>query len=259
MLFRSKFHLAELVMYKSYTPESMLHPTYKGPVRITDLDTAGATLRDPKTGASFSVSYENLRKISFEELLSLLPQNFDDEIARAIGNYRYRRASTDVQQDTESTADYADKAIMLPEDVQPKDTRQEDTCEPETEDTYGLRKKTRSGRIYLIKNKDIPSKYQNEYKNGILRLHCVPVLTIHDTPRKSCLKKTVDNVRYSSGKAQTRDKITFLSKCDEYDEDDTDYKRSTFGYKGDCTLQFTLQGDNNAGRVKFGTVQILLF
>jgi dUTPase len=97
-----KFYINELVMYKVYKPESMLHPTYTGPARIIDLGAKGATLRDPKTGATFSVSFENLRKINFEELLTLLPQNFDAEIADTLGTYRYRRALADPEQAPET-------------------------------------------------------------------------------------------------------------------------------------------------------------
>ena len=86
-----KFYMNELVMYRVYVPESALHPVFKGPVRIRDLQPRGATVRDTRNGEEFSVGFENLRKIEFDELLSLLPQNFDDEIASTLKNYRYRR------------------------------------------------------------------------------------------------------------------------------------------------------------------------
>ena len=71
--------------------------------------------------------------------------------------------------------------------------------------------------------------------------------------------KRLETVKYSTGERKMDKEITFLAKCDEYDEDTTDYKRTNFGYEADCTMQFTLDGDKTAGRVKFGTVNILLF
>jgi hypothetical protein len=59
----------------------MLHPTYAGPARIVEMSERGATLRDTKFGTLFSVVFDNLCKINFEELLTLLPQNFHAEIA----------------------------------------------------------------------------------------------------------------------------------------------------------------------------------
>ena len=41
-----KFYMNELVMYRIYVPESAIHPVFKGPVRIKDLQPRGATVRD---------------------------------------------------------------------------------------------------------------------------------------------------------------------------------------------------------------------
>ena len=76
----------ELVMYRIYVQESAIHPVFKGPVRIKDLQPRGATVRDTRNGEEFSVGFENLRKIEFDELLSLLLQNFGNEIASTLKN-----------------------------------------------------------------------------------------------------------------------------------------------------------------------------
>ena len=145
-----KYYVNELIMYKEYVPSSMIHNTYKGPARIEEINSAGALVRDPKTGAKFSVNYENMRKLSFDELLSLLPQNFDDEIAKAVGNYRYRKASD--LSTTEKIAEMKD----LEEKNQNLDMNRPENV-----------KKTRSGKVYLIKNENIPEKYKNEYEIGV--------------------------------------------------------------------------------------------
>jgi hypothetical protein len=49
------FYINELVIYKVYTPASMLHPTYTGPARIVELSEKVATLQDVKFGTLFSV------------------------------------------------------------------------------------------------------------------------------------------------------------------------------------------------------------
>jgi hypothetical protein len=58
---------------------------YLGPSRIIDLSEKGATIRDTKSDTQMSVGFEHLQKVNFEELLTLLPQNFDAEIADTVG------------------------------------------------------------------------------------------------------------------------------------------------------------------------------
>jgi hypothetical protein len=74
------FLLHELVMRKQYTPQSALHPTFVGPLRIIELHPQGALLKDPRTGETFSVHHHNMRKLHIDEFLSLLPTNFDADI-----------------------------------------------------------------------------------------------------------------------------------------------------------------------------------
>ena len=96
-----KFFLYELVMKTDYTADSLLARVYTGPYRIVGLDSGGARIKSIKTGEEISVSYEHIRKINLEELLALLPQNFDAEIMGAIDTYRYKR--TDKADETETT------------------------------------------------------------------------------------------------------------------------------------------------------------
>jgi hypothetical protein len=82
-----------MVMKVDYTADSLLAPVYKGPFRIIHLDQGGARLKDIKTGEGQSVSFEYMRKIKLDELLTLLPQNFDAEINSVLDKYRYKRGA----------------------------------------------------------------------------------------------------------------------------------------------------------------------
>ncbi len=86
-----KFYMYELVMKAEYVTGSALHPTHTGPHRIIGLSKKGAEIKDIKTGDVSNVTFDNLRKITLDELLVLLPQNFDDEINKALSTFRYNR------------------------------------------------------------------------------------------------------------------------------------------------------------------------
>ncbi|MEI7488246.1 MAG: hypothetical protein WCJ72_12720, partial [Chryseobacterium sp.] len=88
---KCSFYLHELVMRKDYNPNSPLQPTYVGPYRIIELFPQGALLKCPRLGEMLSVHYMNLRKISIDEFIALLPTNFDSDILKTIQNYRYAR------------------------------------------------------------------------------------------------------------------------------------------------------------------------
>jgi hypothetical protein len=81
-------------MRKDYTPMSPLHPTYVGPMQIIELYDMGALLKDPRTGDIMSVHYQNIRKLALDELILLLPSNFDSEILKTLKLYRYNRPGT---------------------------------------------------------------------------------------------------------------------------------------------------------------------
>ena len=57
-----KCYMNELVMYRVYAPESAIHPVFKGPVRIEDLQPRGAKVRDTRNGEEFSVRFEILER-----------------------------------------------------------------------------------------------------------------------------------------------------------------------------------------------------
>ena len=83
-------------MYKEHNPLDLLKPTFSGPARIIDLQTTGAEIRDLKTSDKFFVTFDNLRKINFNEFLTILPKNYDSEINNKLKTYRYRRTNDEI-------------------------------------------------------------------------------------------------------------------------------------------------------------------
>jgi hypothetical protein len=70
-------------MRKEYTPSTPLKPTYIGPYRVMELFPQGALLKDPRTGEQMSVHFANMRKLSMDEFITLLPTHFDADTVYA--------------------------------------------------------------------------------------------------------------------------------------------------------------------------------
>jgi hypothetical protein len=78
-------------MRKDYTPASALNPTFVGPYRIIEIQPQGAVIKDPRTGDIMSVHFQNLRKLTTDEFITLLPTNFDSDLLKTLGFYRYNK------------------------------------------------------------------------------------------------------------------------------------------------------------------------
>ncbi len=246
------FYINELVMYKVYTPEHMLSPTFIGPARIVDLAESGATLRDTKTGATFSVAFENMRKVSFEEVLTLLPQNFDSEIADSIGNYRYRRASEPTVLDPDATA--KEKPPVLARHNSSQDKM---TFEPEF-------RRTRSGKVFNVRLENVPAKLRKTVKVCTLRLVCVPKVPDPTAiPPLPCLYRRYNSQRLyypypDKGEEGGECEISqfsqaSLEKVNRFKEKPMS---STFKSGSKCRQDFILKTQAGSNRVKFGTVTV---
>jgi len=125
-----KFYIHELVMKANYVPDSLLDKVYTGPFRIIGLSSGGAQLKDVKSGEEISVSFENIRKIKLDELLSLLPQDFDKEVLEGIDTYRYRRG----------------------------DERNDQDKEKDSPEWVGNKRTLRSGKLYTVKLDKLPNR-----------------------------------------------------------------------------------------------------
>jgi hypothetical protein len=99
-------------------------------MRIIELYDMGALLKDPRTGDIMSVHYQNIRKLALDELILLLPSNFDSEILKTLKLYRYNRPG-------------------LPDSIPTHDT------EVNTENTKTLR----SGKTIQVNYTTLPIKY----------------------------------------------------------------------------------------------------
>jgi hypothetical protein len=131
-------------MKAEYTTESALHPTHTGPHRIINLSEKGAEIKDIKTGEISNVNFGNIRKISIDELLALLPTDFDDKINKSLGTFRYNR-----KQNNDESLDHEAEKIE----------------EKEKED----RRTLRSGRCYQINITNPPERVGKLSKEGIWR------------------------------------------------------------------------------------------
>jgi hypothetical protein len=121
----------------------------------------GALLKDPKTGDIMSVHYQNIRKLGLDELILLLPSNFDSEILKTLKLYRYNRPGAP---DTVPT--------------QEKETTTEDNT-----------RTLRSGKTIQINHTTLPSKYAE------IAIHAQWLNTVIVTPNKAaakpCLKSRI--------------------------------------------------------------------
>jgi len=171
------FSLHELVMRKIYNPSSALHPVFTGPYRIMDIHELGALLKDPRTGEMCSVHFQNLRKLDLEEFIQLLPANFDSELLRQMGSFRYNSSgtpekpaeTTDTIQDDDEIDPLHENAENFPPTDQESNSVNKDTdIIPLSKDNERL---LRSGRIIRlnvssVSNVDFGIK-SAEFSNGV--------------------------------------------------------------------------------------------
>jgi hypothetical protein len=198
-------------------------------------------VRDIRNGDELSVGFEHLRKLNFDELLTLLPQNFDAEIAETLGHYRYRKVSC-----TDET---------INDNNQPKENGNEHLSD---------RKLTRSGKIYNVKLTELPDKYRNIVRACTVRMCSIPKIVpdMTEKPGIPILKKRcatnfiktstlteikTDNAEWSKSK---------LDKIDRYMIDNT---VSTLRCDKECTKELILNGNKPPGRVKFGKVTVYFY
>jgi hypothetical protein len=143
-----EFSLHELVMRRDYTPESPLHPIFVGPLRIMELHDQGALLKDPRTGELLSVHFQNIRKLTVDEFITLMPSNFDADILQTLKLNRYNKQTEPdsiVMQGPETT-----------EDKQLDNSKLFDNMETANPNI----RKLRSGKQVKINCASLPPKYK---------------------------------------------------------------------------------------------------
>jgi hypothetical protein len=159
------FALHELVMRKEYTPSTPLNPTYVGPYRIMELFPQGALLKDPRTGEQMSVHFANMRKLSMDEFITLLPTHFDNDILKTLGLFRYNRKGNPESIKKAEETEIINQDTLSEEE---QDERQEPNNSSNTNDTEEFSPQTarilRSGRKINISVNTLPAKYTDATK-----------------------------------------------------------------------------------------------
>jgi hypothetical protein len=82
----SQICVHELVMREVYPENDAIKVmAYTGPYRVLSTCSHGVELRDLKNGNTFSVAFEHVRKLTWEELCTLLPQQSEAKLMKALG------------------------------------------------------------------------------------------------------------------------------------------------------------------------------
>ena len=245
-----KFYIYELVMKAEYVPDSALHPTHSGPHRIIGLSERGAEIKDIKTGEISNVNFENIRKISLDELLTLLPNNFDDEINKALSTFRYNRKNiTDIG-----------------------DSVTDETTDPDTDNSDI--KKLRSGRVYEVSIPPPPPAEECNLKTKGIWRNLTLKLTppIYENKNKGILKimNTNNHFLYTSIKQKwdgekwkTDDEISInrIQRGTEWMIYRKRKKKSRFVSKDKGTLIIPFENDieNYHKTVKFKEIKVIFY
>jgi hypothetical protein len=180
--------LHELVMRKIHNPATALHPTFAGPVRILEIHPQGALIKDTRTGEIMSAHYKNLRKITADEFLTLLPNNFDADILKNMGMYRYNKNHLpDPMEQTLSTEDmeYINKLASGDIIEKPEEQVHENgkiTLSDKNERIL------RSGKKISINTHTLPRKYRDE---AIYSFWSYTYAQNSKKPKSSCLTRSL--------------------------------------------------------------------
>jgi hypothetical protein len=289
-----KFYLHELVMRKNYTPSSMLSPTFLGPYRIIKLQEMGALLKNPRTGEQCSVHYENLRKLNVDELLCILPTNFDSDIVKEL-TFRYNKvANPELPERVKSFHD----DNVFPDPVLSDDNRHlstdtdilghnkvknhenknsekvHDSRDPKTmknsvtteqivpvQDTpFGRRH--RSGKIFSLQN--ITVEVDPQIAFGEIAFAIYNTVTTHARQMKPCLKTVFrpNPTVYASSKQTFYDGCwsfgTSISEHEIKDDDHGEKRKYSSGFKSPLpgTLTLKLNFEQNYTKIKFDKIYV---
>jgi len=118
-----------------------------------ELHSKGASIKDPQTGDTMSVHFQNLRKISLSEFIQLLPTPFDANIIQNLKLYRYNK--TGQPEKGPSISDHQIDDSVLEEQESSVDV---DEFLPDTA------KILLSGRRINVNACSLPSKYRTVIK-----------------------------------------------------------------------------------------------
>jgi dUTPase len=212
------FALHELVMRKEYTPSTPLKPTYIGPYRIMELFPQGSLLKDPRTGEQMSVHFANMRKLSMDEFITLLPTHFDADILKTLGLFRYNRKGNP------ESIKKAEEAEIIKQDTLSEgeqDERQEPDNRSSTSNTEEFSPQAarilRSGRKINISVNTLPSKYSGATKAQwkTLPVPCQPTtITKKPSTKRIATIKTPNTPYYVEEQLLEQDSFLFSTSIE---------------------------------------------
>jgi hypothetical protein len=120
--------------------------TYTGPYRVIGLCAQGVTLRDLKDGSMFSVAFEFVRKLKWDELFTLLPQNSRAGIMKVIGLLGEETVGR--QKESKEKEENSSNGKYLPH-------RKPGTLRP--------------GKLYTVKIESVPAELRNTVRKAYWR------------------------------------------------------------------------------------------
>ncbi|MFN9910919.1 MAG: hypothetical protein ACK56F_33245, partial [bacterium] len=122
-------------------------------------------LKDPRTGEQMSVHFANMRKLSMDEFITLLPTHFDADILKKLGLFRYNRKGNP------ESVHKTEEAEIIKQDTlseKERDERQEPGNSSNTDDTEEFSPQAarilRSGKKINISVNTLPFKYSGAIK-----------------------------------------------------------------------------------------------
>ena len=138
-----------------------LKPTYIGPYRVMELFPQGALLKDPRTGEQMSVHFANMRKLSMDEFITLLPTHFDNDILKTLGLFRYnRKGNPESVKKAEETEIINQDTLSEEEQDERQEPDNSSNFKEETEELSPSEERIlRSGRKINISVNLLPAKY----------------------------------------------------------------------------------------------------
>ena len=186
-----EYILHELVMRKVYSPASILHPTYAGPFRIIEIFPQGALIKDTRSGEMMSAHFMNLRKITPDEFISLLPNNFDADILKNLGIYRYNKnhlpdPSQAIYEEPTTVEESCAKSDSETQLIEQTDHVQYIPDHPILSDENTRR--LRSGKIIKINTYSLPARYKRDAK---FAYWSNTQEKEPEKPKKSCLTRSI--------------------------------------------------------------------
>jgi hypothetical protein len=280
-------------MRKVHNPASALHPTYAGPYRVIELYSQGATLKDPKSGEILSVHYRDIRKLSVDEFITLLPNNFDADILKNLGMYRYTRnhlpdprnipprepevpiskeqmSVSDVNNDTESRKSTVASDVKLSHQKSTDSAHEinqevkDPPLRPSPFETFSdlHERKLRSGKIISINTFTLPGKYRNI---STYSYWSYTKKTTKNVPKKSCLTRSLCVQRTPYADIQQTYKDTcyiFHSSSNRVPRPENFYKKYISKFQSPLPGYLTIQLDldqSSTKKVKFKEVCVKFY